>query len=249
MDLSYLVIVVPLLLFSLRHIKQYFEPRFLFLIIPSFAYLIALYNADWIVGFLDRHFLCAYALLIPFIVCGLVTFIKELKLVNPNHLALVTTVFTLTAGYLFASHQYTPYHYDYLAQSGKEGNDLRLQVAHWLNQNVPSAKTVSVGDCGIIPYYYNGDIIDTYCLNNLAITKPPINLSYARFNQYLMQDVKPDYVILLALVTRKKAFYPPSDLMLLSDKNFLNHYQKIKHFRMGKDNQPGYFYDVNRRIT
>ncbi len=250
LDYSYLIIVLPMLLFSYFLVRKSFDKRFWFLIIPSICYLLALYNADWIVAFLNRHFLCAYALILPFIVCGLVDFTKHLNLsLGKNTQLMITLLFAVSVGYLFSSYQYTLYHINYLTQSGKEGNQLRMRVTSWLNHEVKQGQTISIGDCGVIPYYFNGEVVDTYCINSLKMTTPPISYSYERFNQWLLNEKKPDYIIQLALITRQKLFYPPSDLLLLNDPLFHQTYQKVKKFTLGKGARASYQYVVYKKLN
>lgn len=248
LDLSYLLLILPLTLLSLPYLRKHLDRRFWFLVLPSAGYLIGLYNADWVVGYLDRHFLTAYALVLPIFVSGMVYLLSHPKVsITPAIKHLQIIVFSLLAGYLFTSHQYTLFHYAYLANSAKDGNQLRMDVANWLNKQVKPNETVTLGDCGLIPYYYGGNVIDTYCLNNLDITQAPINYSYRRFTQWLLDSKKPDYIILLALITRQKAFYPPSDFILQKSPVFARDYHEIKRFVMGQADKAGYKYVIYQK--
>jgi hypothetical protein len=248
LDLAYLFIMLPLFIFIVPYLRYAYERRHLFLIFPSLCYLIVLYNADWIVGFLERHFLAAYALLLPLFICGIryLFTLKPLRIKGVGRVYLIVFM-SFLAGYLFTGNRYTPSQYFFTSNSAKEGTELRQDVASWLTQHVKENEQVSLGDCGLIPYLYQGPIIDSYCLNNLAMTKKPIYYSYPRFTEWLLYTKKPAYIILLSLLTTKKAYYPPSDLILLSNADFNQQYKKIKRFEMGTE-RGGYQYSIYKRI-
>lgn len=247
LDLSYILMVWPLFIFIIPYLKHTKDKRHAFLLLPSLCYLIALYNADWIVGFLDRHFLTALALLMPLFIGGIhyLFGLKRFGFKRNTH-TLIVILFSLISGYVFLSNHHTPRYFFYLSKSAKEGNRLRHDVGDWLNTHLKKSETVSLGDCGLIPYLYEGTVIDSYCLNNLAFTKSPIEYSYPRFAEWLVNTKKPDYIILLSLMTLKKAYYPPSDLILLGKMDFYLNYQKVKRFAISNE-RGGYQYIIYKR--
>lgn len=247
LDLNYLILIFPLCFLMIPAFKWAYDRRYMFLVAPSVCYLIVLYQADWIVGFLERHFLGALALLLPLYVIGIHRFfsLPSLNLSRMlQHLLCVTV--SLVGGYLFLGQHYTNYEYHYIAESTRQGNQLRADVAKWLTQNLKKSDSISLGDCGLIPYLYRGHVIDSYCLNNAEMTKQPIYYSYNRFNQWLLTQKKPNYIILLALLGANKAYYPPSDLGLLHHPMFHQHYKELKRFMMGTT-QGGYQYVIYRQ--
>lgn len=256
LDISYLFLVGPLLLNSLPFLiyQKQFERRFWILILPSIAYMIALINADWIVGYFDRHFLAAYALMLPLIVIGLRALFQLKQLDLPKSWQFYCLIgYSLVAGFLFTSNRYLLKQYDITAYSAASGNQLRSEVSNWLETNIPKNQQVSLGDCGLIPFAYDGHIIDSYCLNSKAFTQPPINYSYARFANWVLNEKKSEVIILLALLDGEREIYPPADKIFLETPQFNEQYrlsQKAVLIQPFGNRHPyGYKYEVYKRVT
>lgn len=251
LDISYLLLTLPLLIAAVPYFRKKAKFHDLYLILPSIAYLIALAHADWIVAFLDRHFLAAYALILPIFIKGVVELFKNKKLNLPRSWQTYCVIlYSLLAGFLLTHRNYSLSAFHFTAQSAVKGNDLRANVGQWLEQHVPKNHQVSLGDCGLIPYLYDGHIIDSYCLNNLEFSKAPINYSYEKFAHWLIYTKQPENIILLAMINRDREFYPPSDYIVLHDKQFQKDYKKIQQAYFIQSNAPffyGYKYEIYQR--
>lgn len=255
LDLSYLILIIPFMIFSLPYLWRHKEFKHNYLLAPSLVYLIALYNADWIVGYWDRHFLAVYALLLPIFICGLKTIFSSKKSgLTRKWLQHCVIIYGLICGFLFSYYRYTPANFNYVAQNARSGNELRTQVAYWLNKNTQPNYKITVGDCGLIPFLYNGYVIDSYCLNSANFTKKPINYSYQKFANWILNSKKPELIILMAFIKNNNKLYSPFDIIILNDKRFKHDYKIAHHADLIQANKIskkiGYQYIIySRKIT
>lgn len=253
LDIDYLNLTLPLCLIMLPYLLAKKSVKHAYLLLPSLTYLCALYNADWIVGYWHRHFLAVYALILPPFVAGVSYIMAHKKLSLPTKWQLpLVILFSLTGGFLFTSMRYSLEDLKAIASDTQSGNELRASVGHWLNKNVPNNQKISLGDCGLIPYISKHAIIDSYCLNNAEFNKAPINSSYKKFTQHLLTKLKPENIILLALITKKHSIYPPSDFIIQQDKLFKQNYQPIHAaytLNQRTEHFSAYRYEVFKRKT
>jgi hypothetical protein len=231
LDISYLQLIAPFLLIIMIYLKNNHEKRHLFLLLPSVCYLLALYNADSVVGFHDRHFLLAYALLLPLFILGMRTLFEypALRFGKKTQTALIV-FFSLLMGFLFTTEHYSLRTYRQEVFGNQQYDALRKKVAVWLKANQKPNSFVSISDCGVIPYYYPGNVIDSYCLNNLAITKKPLNYDYDKFSSWLLNIKKPAAIILVNYFYGTKTHFPPPDHAILSNPSFYQQYRPVKQF-------------------
>lgn len=240
LDMLYLFVFLPLMIVALPYLKKASDLKNYFVIAPTIAYLLALYNADWIVGFLDRHFLAAFALVLPLYVKGMLhLFSHEQLQLKPPYQSYLIVGITLLFGWLFIHKDMSPSHIRLFANSAARGNQLRLDTARWLQQHVKHPQAVALGDCGLIPYVFKGTVIDSYCLNSIDFGKAPILYSYQRFSQWLLNERKPEYIVLIGLASNRRdlntLYVPHTEKYLLQSPLFKSRYNEVALFTTRDD--------------
>lgn len=249
LDMDYLLMVCPLMLFSIPLFIDRLDRRFLILLLPSILYLIALIHGEVVVGYFHRLFLPVFVLLLPIFVKGIECLYALLCLNISSCRERYYTIGTvLLLGFFLIPSYVPPTNYQRFVSHQALNMSQRHQIALWLRDHVKEAEVVTVSDCGLIPFLYDGTVIDTYCLNNPDITQKPIDFSYARFINDVLNRQKPDYVILSAVTQQDKAYGSPFDEMIIKSSLFHQVYVKVKRFMVG-DMLNGYFYDIYRRRT
>lgn len=154
--------------------------------IPA-AYIGILYGADPLVGYNDRHFLAAFALLtvpaaigianvvhIPFgnwlsgRALGLAAFAASLTFVGPTNLA--------------AGHSLSEWVAFYETRT-----TAREKASHWLNEHLEPGEAYLIPDAGLVPYRTPNPVIDAYCLNSKAFHNSPVNGDYANYVDWVLE--------------------------------------------------------------
>lgn len=247
LSLDYLLLITPLLLTSIPYIKNKYHPQHLFLLLPSVCYLVMLMHADPIVGFLNRHTLTAYALFTPLAIAGLnYLFQWQTPFIKKYTRYWLCFAFCFFAGFSFISGGFTPKAYTIFAIDSQKGQRLRKELASWLNDN--ARDEIAVSDCGLIPYYFNGKVIDTYCLNSLQMTTPPISRAYPRFVSWLLEKRKPNMIILAKAQSAAGIYLSPADKLIYHHLAFKQNYQLIKTLSTHNARER-YQYLIYRRLT
>lgn len=251
LSISYFILIFPLLAPCFFLIKKS-NFKLLYLLTPSIAYLIALINADWIVGYLDRHFLAAFGLITPLFIIGLHRLFQHQKLNLSKRIQNYAVIFyAILSGLLFTHQGYTLQRLQDFARDGQDGNQLRIELSNWLSKHVPSTAYISLGDCGLIPYLHDGHFIDSYCINNPEFTLPPINFSYPKFTDWLLKSKQPGVIILIGLISANTIYYPPAEKLLLKNKLFYKNYKSVRTAQAIQPNTTGktygYFYQVYKK--
>ena len=244
LDLEYVLLLLPFLVFCIPHFVYKHNYKDFFLSLPSLVYLLAFYNADVVVAYGHRFFLPVFILMLPLFVSGLLTLVEVIAPKRPRpegvhwaaSLALVISI-VFIPNYLYLND------FSSFTDNTRRAAKLRREVGLWLKAHLKPGEKASVGDCGLIPWTAESTIIDSYCLNNRKMTSAPISLSYPKFLNWLVNIERPRYIILLSLRINQHGYFPPFDKLALSHHLFAKQYSLTKVFRVG-DNKNGYFYEI-----
>ncbi len=236
LNFDYLMLWAPFLLISLPALRHFKEVRYWFLALPSFIYLVLLAGADPVAAFYNRLFLPAFALYLPLSLIGIEQLLllvrKERDLIHRVFMSLIAIIIALLYLPMMSLQNYR-----HFTKAPIEGAQLRETVVAWLNKNVASDNTVVLGDTGYVPYHGAHQYIDSYCLNNAAMTRSPRDNMYQQFCERIMEK-KPDVIILTSLVKPDKVIYAPADACL---RKKLEDYSVTKTFRTGKSGEETYY--------
>ena len=178
-----------LAVFALRR----FDPRLWAAALVVVLYGIALFGADPIIAYWNRHFLTAGAFLVLLGVIGGFRLLRRLFPKTPPavaELAAVLLFSVVTTGFL-------PNVRDAVsarARTYAARMEVREALGRSLDERLAPDETFVVGDAGMIPYVARARVIDAYCLNCGAMTRPPIDRDAARFVDYLM-DERPEVIV------------------------------------------------------
>lgn len=212
LDKSYLHLAWPFLLLALPAIVWAKDKRHYFLWLPSVVYLVLLINADPVSAFANRLFLPVFILLLPLAFLGLSNlwnyFLQEKNEVYDFNLLLSAF---LVAFFFIPSMSLASYRF--FTINPQAGIHLRQQVLSWLDKNIPSGNQVVLGDSGQIPYHSALPFIDSYCLNNKAMTAAPKKEMYRRLCKEVFA-IKPQVLILTSLLDKGEVIYAPTDACL-----------------------------------
>ncbi|MBA2652746.1 MAG: protein LphB [Tatlockia sp.] len=219
-DLRYLSLAFPLLILSLPGIFKAEDKRHYYFWLPSFVYLAFLINADPVSAFENRLFLPVFALLLPLAFLGLARLLDYFlpKKDEIYYAGLIIGAFWFA--FLFLQ-PLSLANYRSFTINPQVGIHLRGELLVWLEKNVPSKSSVFLADSGQIPYHSSLRYIDSYCLNNKAMTSNlNINMYQAMCDEVFIK--KPEVLILTSLLNCKgeEIFYAPADACV---KNRLTH--------------------------
>jgi hypothetical protein len=212
LDINYLKLIGPFIPLAVFACFKTHDKRHYFLWLPSVLYLMLLVGADPVVAFDNRLFLPAFVLFLPLALLG----ISYLVL---GYLETRETVYTLSLYFIcfctafFFIPTMSLSDYSYFKQNPVAGEQLRANVLQWLQTNAKPGDSVVLSDSGLIPYYSNLNFIDSYCLNNIAMTRYPKEKRYEQFCQQMYQE-KPKIIILTSLIKDGQVIYTPGDLCL-----------------------------------
>jgi hypothetical protein len=210
LDKNYIQLVWPFFLLALPAFLQK-DRRYYFLFLPSVLYLFLLIGADPVVAFSNRLFLPAFVFMLPLALQGmnrlLNYFLQEEAVV---HFALFIGSFLVI---VFFIPMLTLSGYRAYVVNPLKGERLRQEVITWLKEHVVPESQVVLADSGLIPYKTSYQFIDSYCLNNKDMSKPPRKIMYQRLCEEVIAN-KPDVVILTALIEQGKVIYTPADACL-----------------------------------
>lgn len=241
LDLTYLKLIWPLVLFSLPACFMAHDRRHYFLWLPSLAYLFMLADSDPIVAFNNRLFLPAFALLLPLALQGMgVVVFWYLQRRDTVCLFFFYALVFLMVFFFIPGMTLADYHY--FSQNPVKGEQLREEVLNWLTIHTVSGEVVVLADSGMIPYYSNLNFIDSYCLNNVSMAHYPAAQRYEQFCKDVVQE-KPEVIILTSLIEEGKVIYTPSDVCLKTWLNQQSNY-KFQHAFVSNDPNSAYRYEV-----
>ncbi|MCL9682481.1 protein LphB [Legionella maioricensis] len=231
LDKNYLKLIWPFAIFACFACVRKPDKRYCFLVFPSLLYLLTLLGSDPVAAFDNRLFLPAFVLLLPLALLGISeavlmylkqrdqTFIRALYIVS----FCMAFFFIPTA---------TLEEYRYFTNNPVQGEQLRKKVVHWLNSHTQEQDTVVLVDAGYIPYHSKLNFVDSYCLNNLAMTQYPKAQMYDQFCHQILKE-KPQVIILTSLIEQGQVIYIPSDICLKALLNRQGDYKLVKTFFTG----------------
>ncbi len=211
LDKAYLYLVWPFALLVIPALWQGKDPRYHFLWLPSVLYLVLLMGADPIVAFDNRLFLPAFVLLLPLVLQGLhILCTRYVQHVWCYNLLIYFVGFVVA---FFFIPMMTLADYRHFTENPLAGERLRQQVISWLKSNTPMGSRVVLSDSGLIPYNSRYQFIDSYCLNNAAMTVRPLSTMYQRLCEEVL-ETKPAVIILTGLIEDGTVTYTPADACL-----------------------------------
>ncbi|CAM2990664.1 hypothetical protein [Legionella worsleiensis] len=209
LDWDYLKLIAPFVVLSIPAFCKAWDKRYFFLWLPSLVYLILLRDANPVVAFDNRLFLPAFVLLIPLALRGLEQLV--LPLLNEKS-AIKSGLFYVLFAFILVL--FIPMmsvgQYRYFTENPVRGEQLRYSVVQWLNTHSRTNDRVVLGDSGLIPYLSDLHFIDSFCLNNLAMTHYSVKQRYKKWCQHLMIE-QPEIIILTSLIKNGQVFYEPGD--------------------------------------
>jgi len=243
---EYLSLALPFMITALG----FRDKRHVWLWLPSLYYLIIICGANPIIGYLTRHFLAAYALILVIGFSGAYQIMNRyLKTLQESlKQTVIFTIFLILIG-LFVP-RFSAERIQRSANECQKRSELRLRIADYLNQHTNPHDWVAMPDCGVIPYYSHANIIDTLCLNSREMTSPPINFSLDRFTTWLLNEAKPKFIVI-------STFSPMKQEDVLGDT--IHHDPKLQqifsaeyksvHSDETRLNPPDYRYEVYERLN
>jgi hypothetical protein len=212
LDKQYLQLIWPFALLTIPALWRQQDSRYYFLGFPSVLYLLLLIGADPIVAFDNRLFLTAFALLLPLALLGMSALVAMYlpKQDSISNVAMYVGSFLLA---FFFIPMFSLNDYRNFTQNPIAGEHLRQDVVRWLKENIASGSKVVLADSGLIPYKSSYAFIDSYCLNNREMTRPPMTTMYERLCKQVINN-KSDVIILTSLIQNGKTIYTPTDACL-----------------------------------
>ena len=242
LDKQYLLLIWPFILLSIPAIYKSTEITHYFLWLPSVLYSVLLINASDLVAFDNRFFLPAFVLLLPLSLKG----IEQMRIFLSTRYGIFTTSFATYWAAVIVVALFIPTMtlrgYHYFSQNPLAGERLREQVLEWLEYHTHANDRVVLADSGMIPYRSSLRYIDSYCLNNLWMTKNSRIDMYADFCKYV-SIIKPEVIVLTSLIKHSHIIYTPADACLIQFLKVSRDYTLQKSLRTG-DNQSMYRYDI-----
>lgn len=215
------VLVVLSLVMPLRLWKS--ELGLMMVIVASYCFM--LYGADPIIGYANRHFLMSFAIL------TVTASVSLFHAAGLHHLpslrqAILQGLVLCSALFVQVSLEDFPSRWMDWVERYERRTTARLEVANWINANLPNDSTYTIGDAGLIPFHTPHEVQDLFCLNNDLYTSPEIGRNPEKFVSALFQT-KPDAIIVhssspSSLVPRPEYGIFPR---IVSHPDFLKYYQ------------------------
>lgn len=232
LDINYIQLIWPFAMLAIPACLFGKDKRHYFLWLPSILYLFMLFHSDPVVAFDNRLFLVSFALLLPLSFQGYSLILLYFFKVRDVYFYL-----SLYLGWLLLCLFFLPWmtlsDYRVYTQNPIQGETLRLSVANWLTKNLKKNEVIVLGDCGMIPYLTDFSYIDSYCLNNLTMSRYPKEHRYEQFCRQIMSE-KPNHIILTSLREKDKVIYAPSDDCIKKILTKRSDYKLIKSFTIGE---------------
>lgn len=215
---------------------------FLYFCIPPFICLLMLYGVDPIVGYFNRYGQPFLPLLMMSSVLGLhqLNYLIKDNIKEDKFTLLFFIVFF--ALFLIREADFIPKEAQAAAFYVKR-NAMRVDLAKWMEAKKPTTignesmqhqvPSIVIGDCGIVPFFLtNNEIIDSLCLNSREMTSPAIHRSYPLFITWVLQQKKPDYIVVTRLrwSGNTEYYWPVFEKSLLNNPNFKTNYHFVKRF-------------------
>lgn len=212
LDMSYLKLAWPFACLATLAIIKNKDRRFLFLGLPSLIYLILLFGAEPLSSFANRLFLLPFCLLLPLGIVGLLIIVQ--RYYKDNDVINVAMYFATFLLAFFFAQPTSLAGYRQTAQISLSGENLRRDLALWLQNHSSPKDRIMLSDAGLIPYLDSNPFIDSYCLNNVAMRKSPREVMYLDLCESIL-TTKPEFIVLTSLLEGQALlFYPPADACL-----------------------------------
>lgn len=220
-----------------------FDGRLLALFLIVIFYVLLLYGVDPIIGYLNRHFMVAYALLLIPASIGLLWLAGQLFKQAPKSLQEFVIVVLLLGFTCYSSLSYATW-LSTKAGLYEQRMAARSELARWLNANLSPSDTFVLGDVGIVSYIARANILDAYCLNCAAMTTPPISRSSRKLVDYMLQK-RPEMIVVHSKHFKQLDPRTAYDIypQLLGQDAFLEGYKHARTFGSG-----GFNYWVFERL-
>lgn len=105
------------------------------------------------------------------------------------------------------------------------------EMALWFKTRLGPEDRVVLGEAGVIPYYSDVRVTDCLCLNNPAMTRPPIGYSLERFVDSVFED--PPEMVIVPSFDYSRLSVPSGSwgdvyMALLTHPYFNTHYQLVR---------------------
>ncbi|CDZ78714.1 hypothetical protein BN59_03026 [Legionella massiliensis] len=210
---TYLTLALPFFFLSLVAMHVAEDKRHYFFWLPSLVYLALLAHADPVSALDNRLFLPVFVLLLPLAFSGLATVLDYFVVEKDLFYYACLLMLAFWIAFLFLKPSSLK-NYRYFTINPVNGYVLRNKVLAWLNHNAPANSPVVLADSGQIPYLSPLPYLDSYCLNNKAMTTIYKNDMYQGFCSDVMVR-KPPVVILTSLIENDgNVIYAPVDACL-----------------------------------
>jgi hypothetical protein len=145
------------------------------------AYVVILIGADPVLSFWDRYFLPVHALLV---VTACVGIDNLARLAARGRVSVGLRQLVLALGALLATGSLVDSVYGPVLERTDRyalRTRARESLAAYLSDQLRPGEWYVIGDAGLVPYLTGGRVLDAFCLNNPAMTRPPIDRSAERF--------------------------------------------------------------------
>jgi len=219
-----------------RHVVMWLVP---------IAYGFVLDGVDPVIGYWNRHGLLAYALTLLAAAVGLH---EASKIIWPRARRLVreSLLLTLVLAYSATFVEDPTAAIDKQASRYARRSEQRAAAAAWFAERVKPSDWIVLGDDGQIPYELDAKVMDTFCLNSLEFTNPPIDWNATRFADYIYR-LKPRFVV---VHSRSRTQLKPlaaygTNPALVKNPDFRLFYTKRAVF--GPPGDPFYYWVYERR--
>lgn len=245
---SLTVYLAPFILLALLGLRRSWNENTIYLWCSLGAYLLAISLSNPLMGWDYRLLSAAFPLVYVLAVVELDLVVGGEKAHGADRL-----VFVLVAGLLFVTVLKDPGDYlDSLRRrataSAQVIGTVHIPLGKWLDSQSgkPENKTVALADAGAIAFYFEGDVVDFYGLNDRQIASKGFSVGR-------ILDRNPDYVI---LNSRNDTTFQGNDSFcgqmsdeLFAAQPFQEHYTFVKQFVSYKPFYSLWVYKRNRNIT
>lgn len=211
LDWSYLRFAWPFLLLAAVASYKSKDKRPYFFGLPTLLYLLLLGKAEPFSAYFNRLFLPAFALILPLSLQGLMRFLDKYL---PERNEIYAFTLYIIAGNIafFFIPAMSLKAYRTFTINLQQGETLRESVVDWLDRYVPQGSWVSLGDVGLIGYRSNLNFLDSYCLNNKAMSW---RQDIYKWQCEEVMKFKPEVIILQSTLDKKgQLTYQPTDACL-----------------------------------
>jgi len=146
------------------------------LLLPA-LYGLILIGVDPIIGHFNRHFIAAHGLVAIGAVVGVSSLLdRALPAARRGTGAVICAGVVAVASMVLSTWglRFELATFWRMSLSYQERMDTRARLGAWLDDNVGPRESFVLGDVGLVGYLTSSVLVDAYCLNNRAMTEPPI---------------------------------------------------------------------------